>query len=46
MIIDTWVFGNDGMVRQSLSDMQDSNFSLFTETAKDHNQTIIRQGAQ
>jgi hypothetical protein len=46
MNVNTWAVGNDGMIRQSINDMRDPNVSLFTETAQDHNQNIIRQGSR
>ena len=35
-----WDIEHDGQISQSLSDMQDSNIRLFTESAKHHNQAI------
>lgn len=40
MIIRKWNLDDDGMISQSLTDMQDSNIRLFTETAQHHNQVI------
>ena len=35
-----WDMDETGWVGQSLADMQDKNFSVFTETAKAHNTKI------
>jgi hypothetical protein len=38
--INRWNLDDEGMMRQTLEDMQDPNVRLFTETAKAHNQVI------
>lgn len=35
-----WRMDDTGWIGQSLTDMQDVNFSIFTETAQAHNQAI------
>jgi len=35
-----WNMDDEGMMRQTLQDMQDPGVHLFTETAKAHNQKL------
>jgi hypothetical protein len=38
-----WELSENGMIGQSLSDMQDPNHRIFTAAAQNHNQTIHDQ---
>lgn len=40
MITRKWRMDDSGWIGQSMTDMQDLNFSVFTETAQNHNQKL------